>query len=212
VSLPSPPEPDPASDPTPEPAPESIPESTPKRDAILRAALDLFSERTYEGTAVPVVAERAGVGAGTVYRYFPSKQVLANVIFQDCKLVMTRSLSEGLPPGLSLRAEFAWMWRQIWEFARDLPEAFRFLEMHHHAGYLDDTSRAARDSFFAHIRAFIRRGQQSGIVRGEAPEVLVAIVLGAFVGLVRMEADGHLRFDEDTLEESEQAVWSMLSA
>ena len=35
---------------------------TAKRDASLDAALALFAERTFEGTPVPLIAERAGVG------------------------------------------------------------------------------------------------------------------------------------------------------
>lgn len=47
-----------------------------KREAILAAALDLFAERTFEGTPVPLIAERAGVATGTIYRYFESKETL----------------------------------------------------------------------------------------------------------------------------------------
>jgi AcrR family transcriptional regulator len=37
-----------------------------KYEAILQAALELFAEYTYDGTAMPLVAERAGVGAAIV--------------------------------------------------------------------------------------------------------------------------------------------------
>jgi AcrR family transcriptional regulator len=33
-----------------------------------------------------MIAERAGVGAGTIYRYFPSKESFANAVYRDCKL------------------------------------------------------------------------------------------------------------------------------
>ena len=54
-----------------------------KREAILAAALDLFNERSFNGTPMPLVAERAGVGAGTIYRYFESKEALGNVVYRD---------------------------------------------------------------------------------------------------------------------------------
>jgi TetR/AcrR family transcriptional regulator, repressor of fatR-cypB operon len=40
--------------------------ATSKRDAILDAALELFSERTFASTPMPELAQRAGVGAGTI--------------------------------------------------------------------------------------------------------------------------------------------------
>ena len=55
-----------------------------KRDDILNAAMELFGELGYDGTTVPMIAERAKVGAGTIYRYFENKESLVNILFQDC--------------------------------------------------------------------------------------------------------------------------------
>ena len=49
-----------------------------KREAILAAALEAFVEKGFHGTAVPEIAARAGVGAGTIYRYFESKEAVVN--------------------------------------------------------------------------------------------------------------------------------------
>ena len=54
-----------------------------KREAILRAALELFAERTFDGTPVPLIAERADVGAGTIYRYFASKEDIFREVVRD---------------------------------------------------------------------------------------------------------------------------------
>ena len=50
-----------------------------------KAALQLFAERGYHGTSVPSVMERAGVGGGSLYRLFESKEVLVNAVFRDAK-------------------------------------------------------------------------------------------------------------------------------
>ena len=52
----------------------------------MAAALELFVERGFYGTAVPEIAERAGVGAGTIYRYFESKEALVNALYREQKL------------------------------------------------------------------------------------------------------------------------------
>jgi AcrR family transcriptional regulator len=43
---------------------------------ILAAATRLFAEKGYRQADVQVVADRIGVGKGTVYRYFPTKEAL----------------------------------------------------------------------------------------------------------------------------------------
>ncbi|MBB4925756.1 TetR/AcrR family transcriptional regulator [Kitasatospora kifunensis] len=52
------------------------------RTAVLRAAQEAFAA---EGLAVPLdeIARRAGVGAGTVYRHFPTKEALFEAVVLD---------------------------------------------------------------------------------------------------------------------------------
>lgn len=45
-----------------------------RRQEILEAALALFDERGFDATTVQSIASAAGVAAGTVYLYFPSKE------------------------------------------------------------------------------------------------------------------------------------------
>lgn len=47
-----------------------------KRQAILDQAIRTFAELGFRGTDVQVIADRAAVGKGTVYRYFHSKEDL----------------------------------------------------------------------------------------------------------------------------------------
>jgi AcrR family transcriptional regulator len=47
-----------------------------RQEEILAAATQVFAEHGYPGTDVQVIADRLGVGKGTVYRYFPSKSAL----------------------------------------------------------------------------------------------------------------------------------------
>lgn len=50
--------------------------------ALLQAARDVFSE---EGSDAPIrtIAERAGVGIGTIYRHFPSRPDLIAAVFRE---------------------------------------------------------------------------------------------------------------------------------
>src|SRR3954469_21253149 len=54
-----------------------------KRDAILRAAIDVFAGRGYFNAQVADVARAAGIAAGTVYLYFRSKDDLLVSIFEQ---------------------------------------------------------------------------------------------------------------------------------
>jgi AcrR family transcriptional regulator len=54
-----------------------------RHEAIIRAARALASEAGLRAVQIAPVAERAGVAAGTVYRYFPSKEDLVAAVVSD---------------------------------------------------------------------------------------------------------------------------------
>ena len=189
-----------------------MPVTVSKRDAILAAALVLFEERTYAGCAMPLVAERAAVGAGTIYRYFASKEALANALYQRWKAEMAVYLFEAVSLEAEPRAAFAYLWRQLLAFAADHPQALAFLETHQHAPYLDDDSRAASAAIDAAAAAMVGRLQSTGAVRPAPPAELIALVFGAFVGLTKAIDAGAVTFDDALITRTEHAVWHLLSA
>src|SRR6478609_9377576 len=70
----------------------SDPPPASKRDAILRAAIDVFAERGYFNAQVADVARAAGVAAGTVYLYFKNKDHLLVSIFEK---TMREAIADG---------------------------------------------------------------------------------------------------------------------
>ena len=74
------------------------------RARILEAAEEIFAT---EGVSVPIdtVAERAGLGVGTLYRHFPTKEALFEAIVVDrleSLLEMARRQSVDPDPGAAL--------------------------------------------------------------------------------------------------------------
>src|ERR1700724_1543375 len=57
-------------------------DAAPNRARVLEVAYEMFAA---EGLAVPIdeIARRAGVGAGTVYRHFPTKEDLFRAVIAD---------------------------------------------------------------------------------------------------------------------------------
>jgi TetR/AcrR family transcriptional regulator, repressor of fatR-cypB operon len=182
-------------------------EDTGKRQAILDAALELFSERGFHGTAVPLVAEKAGVGAGTVYRYFESKEALVNALYQACKETMGRVLLAGLTPGAEPREQFHALWGRLAAFAREHPRALNFLELHHHAPYLDEASRMLDQAVVGPARAYVLDAQTRKVLKPLSPDLLIALVFGAFIGIAKGCAEGKITMDPETLEAAEECVW-----
>ena len=126
-----------------------------KKECILSAALELFAEKGFHGTAVPEIAQKAGVAAGTIYRYFTSKEAIVNAVYQRHKSQLLASVMADFPYDGTPRAQIHHFISTTFGFARKHPMAFKFLELHHHAPYLDDKSREVEASVVQMADGFI---------------------------------------------------------
>ncbi len=190
-----------------------------KRRLILDAALRVFADRGFHGTSVPEVAEAAGVGTGTLYRYFEHKEALVNEVYRDAKLRLRATLLDGLGAPTSFRTEDAerWfneLWRRLASFAANDPDGFRFLEMQDHSPYLDGESRQVELSVLGPL--FIAgkhlRDRATAPTDKTAPvEILFALLWGAFVGLIKAGRLGYLTLDTSRIEQAGHACWRMIA-
>jgi len=183
-----------------------------KRQAILDAALTLFAQRGYHGTTVPSVADTAGVGAGTIYRYFDNKEALANALYQEWKGRLGAMILDGFPLDATFRVQFrTWFERQI-DFVQQFPEATAYMELHHHASYLDEASLALEELHVGVVTEIIAKGQAEEVLRPGPPILLGALLYGAIVGLVRASGEGRMELTGEVLDSAEQACWELIRA
>jgi AcrR family transcriptional regulator len=185
-----------------------------KRRRLLDAAIRIFSAKGFHGTSVPEVAEAAGVGTGTLYHYFENKQELVNEVYRDAKLALRSRLLDGLAdpeiakPGAA-EAWFFEIWRRLAAYQRELPDAFHFLEMQDHVEYLDPESRQIELSTLAPMFVVAKRVHDRA--GGTRVDVMMALMFGAFVGLVKAAKLGYLALDDASLEEAGHTVWRMFA-
>ncbi len=189
-----------------------VPPTADKAHAILAAALELFEERGFHGTAVPLVAARAKVSAGTIYHYFASKEALVNVLYRQVKTAIAQKIFTGFPADQPPREQVRVVWRMMAEFALSHRREFSFMELHHHRSYLDRESLAleAQLTDFALLR--IKKAQAEKAVRAGDPEVLLAFSNGAFIGLFRAGMEKRIKLTLDAFMAAERSVWEGLRA
>lgn len=185
-------------------------EKADKRDAILDAALALFAERGFYGTAVPLVAEKAKVGAGTIYRYFPSKEALVNALYQRHKQALGAAMLEAFPFDAPFRQQFHHFWSKICGYAAENPVALQFLELHHHATYLDETSRGIEMQLLGTAKSLVDDAVASQILKPVPGELLMAIVWGSFRALVQGGCEGLIVLDSAMIAQAEACIWEAI--
>ncbi len=182
-----------------------------RRESILDAALQCFVERGFYGTAIPEIAHKAGIAAGTIYHYFASKEALVNSLYRMWKSAVAQRVFAAFPQSAPVRKQFAVMWDEMVAFAMSHPSAFAFIELHNHASYLDAESLAIDRSIKEFGRAMILRAQADGLVKPIDPYVLMELVFGSFIGMMRAHWEGRIALSDDVMRAAEQACWDTIA-
>ncbi|MDQ0175532.1 TetR/AcrR family transcriptional regulator [Bacillus chungangensis] len=184
--------------------------ATNKREDILLAALKLFTERGFDATTVPMIADTAKVGAGTIYRYFENKEVLLNSLFQECVERFFQTITQGFPESESVRQQFHHIFFQTIHFAKGNREAFSFIDSHLNPRLLDEKSLKLFEACMDFIRHFLVQGQQQGIISSLPPNALISIFYGALVKLFETIRSGVLEETDELLADVEECCWNAI--
>ena len=179
-----------------------------RRDEILRAATDLFSEKGYHEVTMEEIAEEMGVSKGTIYNYFSSKENLYLEIlkesFEAIEALLHEEVENSDPAPLKLRKLLA----AIFAFYRQNLKVLRILsrdETHLLKEHFELTEkwRTRRVRLYEKI---IEKGIDEGSFVRQNPRLRALMLYGA-VGAVMVHHD----FSMDAGEVAE-AVFSQLAS
>jgi AcrR family transcriptional regulator len=153
------------------------------RTRILAAASELFAERGLDAS-MPELADRAGVGVGTVYRAFPDKDHLLGAVIAERLRWLATEIDSASESGDPWTAFTGAIWKgaalhvkdrgfhQCMRASLDLPEV-----------------RAARSRVLDAFQRLIERAQHAGAMRDDVVAEDLPMLL-AGVGLSRQDGPG----------------------
>lgn len=153
-----------------------------KRDAILKAATQVFARRGFHQSQVADVARAAGIAAGTVYLYFRSKDELLVSIFER---TMKDTLEEGQAALAGVQdprdrlKRIARLHLERMGRDRDLAVVFQ-VELRQSTKFMERFSSSYLRNYLGVIRDTIAEGQRTGTFRADFnPTVAAKALFGA---------------------------------
>jgi AcrR family transcriptional regulator len=146
-------------------------------DKLLAAARAAFTEADTEAS-LEAIARSAGVGIGTLYRHFPTRQILIEAVYVDEVDALSRTARDlaSLPPWEAL---VAWLRRFVDYVATKqalINELFA-------EGGNTDVFASCRSALYTAGEPLLERAQQAGIVRAD---VGIADVLHLVTGIAKL--------------------------
>lgn len=184
-----------------------------KKERIIEAAAQVFARKGYTGTLMAQVAEAAGIGKGTIYEYFRSKESLFFAVFENLIIksgaqmqaaaaadaagstaLRLQRLADGLIRMWLPRLDLYSLVMEFWSATTTLPGRRRFKQ----------AFQWAYDDFRKVVADLIQSGYDNGEFKASAdPQQVASALIGSWDALL---LQAWLDPDFDPLEASHQHI------
>jgi AcrR family transcriptional regulator len=184
-----------------------------KREAILEATLELVAEHGFHAAPCSLIAERAGVAAGTIYRYFENKDVLINQLYLELEAKINTALLEGYSPDKTIRERFIHLATGLLKFFISSPLEFRYIEQFHNSPY---GVAFRRDRILGYTNGcdiyleLFGLGVTQHVIKDLPVPVLFDLAFGPILAVARNHILGFIQLDEKLIQQIGEACWDSL--
>lgn len=186
---------------------EMIENKLDKRTLILETTLDLLSEFGFHGTPISLIAQRAGVGAGTIYRYFPNKEELINELFKEIKRKIISAMLNGYREEGDFKVRFKHLWKNMVHYYIEHPRDFQFIEQHRYAPYMSNLTREESFMILSPIMMFFIESKRAKAMKDLPLYTIIALLYGPIVSLLKQHIDNNQNLSDDRIEQAAEACW-----
>jgi AcrR family transcriptional regulator len=152
------------------------PRSSDKRAAILDAAIQVFALRGAASAPTSAISAGAGVAEGTLFTYFPTKDVLVNELYCMLKREVAQAMLAGYPRSSDARAGFRHVWDRYVEWGVTQPKKFKVLTQLQVSHKITPKSKRVGNSAFAEIERLATESIRQKRIRNHPLPFLSALM------------------------------------
>jgi len=181
-----------------------------KRQEIVRAALVLFAEQGFHGAPMALIAERAGVGAGTIYRYFENRDILIRELYKELEAEIMPFIMDGYSDKDPFRARFLHLGTRFLRYCIEYPLHFRYLEQFHNSPYGVAHRRdklMGKEGQCNVFKELFEQGCAQQVIKDFPLSMLFALLFGPLLAVARDHILGFIQLDDSMIKRTIEACW-----
>lgn len=181
-----------------------------KRNALVKATIDLVNNNGFHATPMSKIAKMANVSPGTIYLYFENKQDLVNKTYVEVKGEYTKYAFETYDENMTVEAGFELIWKRIADFKLKECENAMFLAQCDNTPMIDEESRQEGIKHLQPLLDLWNRGKAEGIIKPLSEYILYAYAINPLSFLMMTQKRGAFTLNKTHIEEAYQSAWSSI--
>jgi len=187
-------------------------EHSDKKEAILLSTLDLIGENGFHGSPMSLIAKNAGVAAGTIYHYFPSKEHLIFELYEHIASLIKERMFKDDNASLPYKERFFKLWINLCSFYIQNPNALTFLEQYYSSPFLKCNPSQKHKSFTNEMTRFFDYGIDNNYLKKLDFNFLAPVFHGTILSTAKYHISGRYSFNEESLLNVAQIIWDGIKA
>lgn len=183
------------------------PKDPEKIQLIYKATLVLVKQHGLTGLTMAAIGKEAGIGMGTLYTYFASKEALINALFTALKARHTERIFAELDPQEAYWLSFRKVFLNYLKNRIEHHEEHFFVEQAHGSHFLDPEARALGDAAYTALFALLDQGKAQHLIKPIPNPLLAAQLVGASNEFANLVIDGHAELDQTFVDAAFTLCW-----
>jgi AcrR family transcriptional regulator len=179
-----------------------------KREALVKATIQLVNNNGFHATPMSKIAKMAGVSPGTIYLYFENKQDLVNQVYIEVKSSFTRFAFEDYKESSSIQRDFEKIWKNIARFKLKEIEEAKFLSQCDSTPMIDEPSRKEGLKHLSPLLDLWKRGQEVGLIQKVSPYLLYAFSIYPISFLLQQRERFEIK--PENINEAYEMAWNSI--
>ncbi|MEJ6078520.1 TetR/AcrR family transcriptional regulator [Vibrio sp. 1-Bac 57] len=182
-----------------------------KRTQILVAVETVLAQRGFYAFSMQNLANTAGVAAGTIYRYFASKEALMNELQKFIREESANNVLLGWKDSLTDKQKYDLIWQNAFDCVLANPRRLTLIEMLHFVPNMAQAEIAAFEyDIFKPITDFYQHGIDTKKFLDWQLFALMAASLDSSISLAKQVIQGRLIPDQKQLDQVRDASWAII--
>ncbi len=181
-----------------------------KRNALIRATIELVNNNGFHATPMSKIAKIANVSPATIYLYFENKQDLVNQTYLEVKNNYTDFIFKSDNKHTTIKAGFEHIWRRIVDFNINESEYSFFLTQCNNTPILDEASRMEGIKYLQPLLDLWEQGKKEGIIKPISDYILYANSINPLSILMMAQKKGQFQFTKEHIEDTFITAWDSI--
>ena len=179
-----------------------------RRANLLNSALKLFVTNGATNTSTAEIAKEAGIAAGTLFLYFPTKQELVDGLVLKIVKEYSDYMKTLLEPALSAQETFSVIWYGAVHWFLKNMDAYQYSQQVRDSGMISESVVQETAKFFSFYYDAIQKGLEEGSLKPYPVDLIGGFLyqdLVAIMTYLRMQTDPSQH--EESIKQGFEIYW-----